>query len=200
MSTPAAATEEYAQAVETVGYERTSGNGPMGGHPQLKRVIDAILTGESCNSISKWVSPKVTRFTIAKLADVVRKQRDAARIIEKARQLQAATGEVSENGQLIDRLTRDAVMGSRHIARVDRILDPLERQVHLADSENDRIGLSSVAKAALSAIRMQAELDGSLASTTVNQTVNHLSIMVMPNEPVAQAEQPTLDITAESIE
>lgn len=182
-------------------YQRAQGNGPMGNHPQLRKVIDAILQGESCNSISKWVSPRVTRFTIGKLAEQVRAQREMAAILAKAKQLQGAIDSVAETQQSVDKLTRGAVLGSRHIERVEQLLGPLERQVAEAEADGDRQGLSSVAKTALTAIRMQAELDGTLAQVAAQFAApavqNNLQVVILPGSmPTETLEAPALEATS----
>lgn len=38
------------------------------GHPQLEKIIDAILDGKSCREIENWTRPKVSRATINRFA------------------------------------------------------------------------------------------------------------------------------------
>ena len=180
------------------------GSGVLGSHPMRERMVAAILEGATSTAIHKWVSPKVSRVTISELARVVREQHQAALILEKAKQLQGIATQGDENLESVKNFTRQAVMGSEHLARIERLLTPLERQVALADSVNDRQGLSAVAKTALSAIRTQAELDGSLLQSSA-PAVQANNFFVFPSIVVNHSGNPvnppvTLDVTPETIE
>ena len=165
-----------------------------------QRAITALVDGESLRSVLSWLSPVVSLEALRKLRSQVISEIDAAKILHKAKQLQAMEAGLHEPKDETGELAKLAVAGSRHVARIERMLEPLERQIHKADAEDDRQGLSSVAKAALSAIRTQAELDGSLMSTSVNQSVTQ-NILILPfGQPQADQPTPAIDTTAEPID
>lgn len=40
----------------------------LAGHPQLQKIIDAVLDGQSCRKIEAWVRPRVSRSTLNRFA------------------------------------------------------------------------------------------------------------------------------------
>ena len=181
-------------------YVRVQGNGPLGNHPMRQRVVDAILKGESDLSIEKWVTPRVSRITVGKLRAQVNQERQTALLAEKVRQIEALAIGNSVETRSPEEFAKLAVAGSLHNARIEKLLSPLEIQALKAHGEDDRNGLSSVVKTALAAIRLQAELDGSLTATQVNNSVTN-NVLVLP---FTVGQQPALpepiDITAEPTE
>jgi len=180
------------------GYERTTGNGPMGGHPQLQKVIDAILSGESCNSISRWVSPPVTRFTVSKLAHQVREQQRAALLIEQAKQLQANPQSVAIQPQSVAELTRNAVLGQQHLSRIREHQDRTSRLLVQAEENGDIGSVATLIKTDYQGIRLAAELDGSLALAIGPQVTVNSQVIVLPQFGGEDME-PAIDVPSERV-
>jgi len=186
-------------------HARTPGLGILGTHPMREKIVKAILSRkETTREIAAWCEPPVTHVTISRLAKQVNAELAEATAIHKAKQMQSVADIIAANEKTPEQVTALAVSGNRHLARIERLLSPLERQVALADSVNDRQGLSAVAKTALSAIRTQAELDGSLLQSSA-PTVQANNFFVFPSIVVNHSGNPvnppvTLDVTPETIE
>lgn len=177
------------------------GLGFLANHPQREKVIDAILQGESPASIARWISPTVSRQLIGNLASQVREQKRAAQLVSEVAKIKELALGVTNNLADENGFAKAAVLGARHISRVEQLLAPLERQVAEAEADGDRQGLSSVAKTALTAIRMQAELDGTLAQVAAQfaaPTVqNNLQVVILPGSmPTETVEAPAIKATA----
>src|SRR3954447_13870481 len=48
--------------------EKPKSRNGLAGHPQLPKIIDAILAGKSCREIATWTRPRVSYATISRYA------------------------------------------------------------------------------------------------------------------------------------
>lgn len=181
-------------------YERSQGNGPLGGHPQRQQVIDAILEGQPATSIKAWVNPPVSHVSICKLAKIVKQQVSVARVVEKVARIEAFAGNSAASGMDTKELTKAAVLGGEHLARIQAHQLRIDKRLETLPGDCDVNDLSTLVKTDLQGIRLAAELDGSLANANPVQH-NTFQVVVLPGQDgVTRAEQPAIEATFDPAE
>jgi hypothetical protein len=120
------------------------GNG-LAGHPQLRKIIDAILAGQSCREIEAWTRPRVSRSTLNRFA---RETVQAA--LEKAKPLtvtnkdenQSVTGE-PEALETVRQRTKELIVAGPVLAarqnRLAAIQDRHDRMMRIVTERGDEM-------------------------------------------------------------
>jgi hypothetical protein len=102
-------------------------------HPQKQRIVDAILAGDSIDTIAAWCDPPLHRTTIARykrdrVAPALRKQGESAKVLRE-NELLRQTVQDSGVGQEIATATRQALAGDPIISRLNRKFERLDKRM-----------------------------------------------------------------------
>lgn len=119
-------------------------------HPQYQQIVDAMLRGQSDLAISKWITPKVSRVSIAKFR--IKKLKPsiaAAAKIGHPSPPQSVTDDPSTRAHQAAHLARSGLLSAPLITRVEKMVQGLENATFdaLADRERDLKGIAAVSGA-----------------------------------------------------
>lgn len=120
------------------------GNG-LAGHPQLRKIIDAIVDGQSCREIEAWTRPRVSRATINRFArETVMATLDKAKTVVVANndENQPVTGERSHD-ETVRRVTTEVIVSAPILAsrnnRLAAIQDRHNRMMTIVKERADEM-------------------------------------------------------------
>jgi hypothetical protein len=120
------------------------GNG-LAGHPQLAKIIDAILDGQSCRKIESWVRPRVSRSTLNRFAreTVKAHQEKATTLVVANNDENAPVGGEIETAETVRHLTRELVASAPVLAirdnRLKAIQDRHDRMMRIVHERGDEM-------------------------------------------------------------
>lgn len=117
----------------------------LAGHPQLQKIIDAILDGQSCREIEAWTRPRVSRATVNRFArETVFASLEKAKTLTVTNKDPEAPG-LGENvqGENTRQLTKEIIIAGPVLAarnnRLAAIQDRHDRMMKIVTERGDEM-------------------------------------------------------------
>jgi hypothetical protein len=165
-------------------------------HPQRKRVIDALLAGESPLSVSRWIDPPVSEPSIQRYRKIVVDPR-AASVLAKVAQSQELTNTVQSAD--ISALRPDPELvklsgsGDYLVRRLARKAIRREKWYGMGERLEDIKGLASLDRVETADIELEAKLTGRLQQADGGINIGQV-VVVMPGHEVPEDRAVTIDL------
>jgi hypothetical protein len=150
-------------------------------HPQRQKIIDAIISGQGCDTIARNAKPRLNKVTVWRYAkNVVKpaleKAAAGAKVLAAADlQLPPPNG-ITENQGAID-ATRAVIAADPFVSRIQKQYDHLDEGYRLAREARDPRAIAAVASADSRANELHAKLEGRLDS---QPTGSQVAVVVLP--------------------
>ena len=156
-------------------------------HPQRKRIVDALLNGESARSVAKWTTPPLHFATVARYA---RRVKDAAAqqlAVAKVLATQRATAESGTENEQIELATKLAMTANPVLALIEKKHARYDRWIEGAEKKEDFRTCASIDGAETKAIELQARMLGLIDAPV--STTNIAVVLLASDQRQAPARQ-----------
>jgi hypothetical protein len=150
-------------------------------HPQRQKIIDAIISGQGCDTIARNAKPRLNKVTVWRYAkNVVKpaleKAAAGAKVLAAADlQLPPPNG-ITENQGAID-ATRAVIAADPILSRMEQRRLDRERLLKTAEDSADLRGWAAIDRNDISATELEARLTGRLDS---QPTGGQVAVVVLP--------------------